>query len=135
MEAGLRALGYCSGGCAVSLGGFAAVRAIRIRRQRRAAAFCSREWQEIASPPGSRSGVPVPLTSPALANVSAVAVGGDGNGAAGGPVGSGVEVARARRMLQVVLVSPLVSGDRCLLNLRFQLSFLWPTAILLVRYK
>lgn len=60
-----------------------------------------------------RSGVSVSLTSlPTLANVSAVAVNGDGNGAAGGPVGSGVEVARARRMLHVVLVSPLVSGSK-----------------------
>ncbi|CAD6264650.1 unnamed protein product [Miscanthus lutarioriparius] len=82
MEAGLRALGhrYC-GGCAVSLGGFAAARAIRLRRQRRAAAFCS------------------------------LAVSGDGNGAAGVPVGSGVEVARASRMLHVVLVSPLIPGN------------------------
>jgi tRNA (cytidine/uridine-2'-O-)-methyltransferase len=89
------------------------VRATRLRRQHRVAAFCSREWRETVprSRSRSRSGVSVSLTSPALANVSAVAVGGDGNGAAGGPVGSGVEVARARRMLHVVLVSPLVSGS------------------------
>lgn len=48
MEAGLRALGhsYFGGG---GLGGFAAARATRLRRQRqrRMAAFCSREWQGI----------------------------------------------------------------------------------------
>ncbi|XP_066353419.1 uncharacterized protein [Miscanthus floridulus] len=111
MEAGLRALGhrYCGGGggCAVSLGGFAAARAIRLRHQRRAAAFCSREWRETVTP----SRPPACLCPPALANVSAVAVSGDGNGAAGGPVGSGVEVARASRMLHVVLVSPLIPGN------------------------
>lgn len=52
MEAGLRALGhsYFGGG---GLGGFAAARATRLRRQRqrRMAAFCSREWQGI--PPTS----------------------------------------------------------------------------------
>ncbi|XP_066351626.1 uncharacterized protein [Miscanthus floridulus] len=106
MEAGLRALGhrYCGGG-----GGFAAARAIRLRlrRQRSAAAFCSREWRETVTP----SRPPACLCPPALANVSAVAVSGDGNGAAGGPVGSGVEVARASRMLHVVLVSPLALMD------------------------
>lgn len=117
MEAGLRALGHSYfGGGGGGLGGFAAARATRLRRQRRMAAFCSREWQGIPPlPPSSsyRSGVSVSLTSlPTLANVSAVAVNGDGNGAAGGPVGSGVEVARARRMLHVVLVSPLVSGSK-----------------------
>ncbi|KAL5219776.1 hypothetical protein ABZP36_024489 [Zizania latifolia] len=34
-----------------------------------------------------------------------------GNGAAAGPVGSGAEVARAKRMLHVVLVSPLIPGN------------------------
>lgn len=78
----------------------------------------------------------VSLTFPALANVSAVAVSGDGNGAAGGPVGSGVEVARARRMLHVVLVSPLVSGNCCLiLKVGFELSFLWPNATLSFKLK
>uniref|UniRef100_A0A804LT89 tRNA/rRNA methyltransferase SpoU type domain-containing protein n=1 Tax=Zea mays TaxID=4577 RepID=A0A804LT89_MAIZE len=84
MEAGLRALGHrYFGGGGGGLGGFAAARATRLRRQRqrRMAAFCS------------------------------LAVNGDGNGAAGGPVGSGVEVARARRMLHVVLVSPLIPGN------------------------
>ncbi|ONM02868.1 AGAMOUS-like 26 [Zea mays] len=118
MEAGLRALGHrYFGGGGGGLGGFAAARATRLRRQRqrRMAAFCSREWQGIPPLPPStsyRSGVSVYLTSlPTLANVSAVAVNGDGNGAAGGPVGSGVEVARARRMLHVVLVSPLIPGN------------------------
>ncbi|KAF8690153.1 hypothetical protein HU200_041393 [Digitaria exilis] len=39
-----------------------------------------------------------------------VAASGNCNGAAVGPVGSGVEVAHARRMLHVVLVSPLVTA-------------------------
>ena len=43
-----------------------------------------------------------------IARALAVAVASSGNGAAAGPVGSGVEVARAKRMLHVVLVSPLV---------------------------
>jgi hypothetical protein len=82
--------------------------------------------EEIVFP--SSCSVSVSLTSPALANVCAVAtVGGDGNGAAGGgPVRSGVEVARARRMLHVVLVSPLVSGNCCLLILK--VSALIPVA-------
>uniref|UniRef100_A0A8R7V6L4 tRNA/rRNA methyltransferase SpoU type domain-containing protein n=1 Tax=Triticum urartu TaxID=4572 RepID=A0A8R7V6L4_TRIUA len=40
-----------------------------------------------------------------------LAVASSGNGAAAGPVGSGVEVARAKRMLHVVLVSPLIPGN------------------------
>ncbi|OEL20590.1 hypothetical protein BAE44_0018390 [Dichanthelium oligosanthes] len=40
-----------------------------------------------------------------------VAASGNGNGVAVGPVGSGVEVARAKRMLHVVLVSPLIPGN------------------------
>ncbi|XP_039854606.1 tRNA (cytidine(34)-2'-O)-methyltransferase-like isoform X2 [Panicum virgatum] len=45
--------------------------------------------------------------SPALCSLAAS---GNGNGAAVGPVGSGAEVACARRMLHVVLVSPLPLG-------------------------
>nr|CAB3483430.1 unnamed protein product [Digitaria exilis] len=40
-----------------------------------------------------------------------LAASGNCNGAAVGPVGSGVEVAHARRMLHVVLVSPLIPGN------------------------
>lgn len=40
-----------------------------------------------------------------------LAVASSGNGAAAGPVGSSVEVARAKRMLHVVLVSPLIPGN------------------------
>ncbi|PAN36118.1 hypothetical protein PAHAL_6G258700 [Panicum hallii] len=40
-----------------------------------------------------------------------VAASGNGNGAAIGPVGSGAEVVCARRMLHVVLVSPLIPGN------------------------
>ncbi|KAG2584910.1 putative tRNA (cytidine(34)-2'-O)-methyltransferase isoform X1 [Panicum virgatum] len=46
--------------------------------------------------------------SPALCSLAAS---GNGNGAAVGPVGSGAEVACARRMLHVVLVSPLIPGN------------------------
>jgi len=46
--------------------------------------------------------------SPALCSLAAS---GNGNGAAVGPVGSGAEVACTRRMLHVVLVSPLIPGN------------------------
>ncbi|XP_062196442.1 uncharacterized protein LOC133899475 [Phragmites australis] len=42
-----------------------------------------------------------------------LAASGNGNGAAVGPVGSGVEVERAKRTLHVVLVSPLVARSVC----------------------
>ncbi|GJN03932.1 hypothetical protein PR202_ga21431 [Eleusine coracana subsp. coracana] len=88
MEAGLRlrALGHCSYhhycGGVFKRGGFAAARGGR-RRHR---AFCS----------------------PAFCSL---ATSGNGNGAAAGPVGSGGEVALAKRMLHVVLVSPLIPGN------------------------
>uniref|UniRef100_A0A0E0LWP5 tRNA/rRNA methyltransferase SpoU type domain-containing protein n=1 Tax=Oryza punctata TaxID=4537 RepID=A0A0E0LWP5_ORYPU len=40
-----------------------------------------------------------------------LATSGNGAAAAAGPVGSGAEVARAKRMLHVVLVSPLIPGN------------------------
>ncbi|PAN36116.1 hypothetical protein PAHAL_6G258700 [Panicum hallii] len=89
MEAGLRlrALGhhhyYCGGG--FKRGWLAAARGER-RQRRVGAASCS----------------------PALCSLAAS---GNGNGAAIGPVGSGAEVVCARRMLHVVLVSPLIPGN------------------------
>uniref|UniRef100_A0ACD5YBF7 Uncharacterized protein n=1 Tax=Avena sativa TaxID=4498 RepID=A0ACD5YBF7_AVESA len=43
--------------------------------------------------------------------ICSLAVASSGNGAAAGPVGSSVEVARAKRMLHVVLVSPMIPGN------------------------
>nr|CAB3481385.1 unnamed protein product [Digitaria exilis] len=83
MEAGLRlrALGHR---CYYYSGGLATARGGR--RRRVGAASCS----------------------PAFCSIAAS---GNGNGAAVGPIGSGVEVAHARRMLHVVLVSPLIPGN------------------------
>ncbi|XP_051203284.1 uncharacterized protein [Lolium perenne] len=77
----LRALAHCR----ATLGGIQAAAHGRGRCQRRrtasSSAFCS------------------------------LAVASSGNGAAAGPVGSGVEVARSKRMLHVVLVSPMIPGN------------------------
>uniref|UniRef100_A0A0E0IE71 tRNA/rRNA methyltransferase SpoU type domain-containing protein n=1 Tax=Oryza nivara TaxID=4536 RepID=A0A0E0IE71_ORYNI len=78
----LRALGLCRG----NRGAFPAAHGggggrLHPRRPRLAGAFCS------------------------------LATTGNGAAAAVGPVGSGAEVARAKRMLHVVLVSPLIPGN------------------------
>uniref|UniRef100_A0A0E0AXD7 tRNA/rRNA methyltransferase SpoU type domain-containing protein n=1 Tax=Oryza glumipatula TaxID=40148 RepID=A0A0E0AXD7_9ORYZ len=78
----LRALGLCRG----NRGAFPAAHGggggrLHPRRPRPAGAFCS------------------------------LATTGNGAAAAAGPVGSGAEVARAKRMLHVVLVSPLIPGN------------------------
>ncbi|CAO2207211.1 unnamed protein product [Urochloa humidicola] len=66
-----------------------------IRRGGLAAARCERRRRVGTCPPAFCS----------------LAASGNGNGAAVGPVGSGAEVACDRRMLHIVLVSPLIPGN------------------------
>uniref|UniRef100_A0A0D9X9K3 tRNA/rRNA methyltransferase SpoU type domain-containing protein n=1 Tax=Leersia perrieri TaxID=77586 RepID=A0A0D9X9K3_9ORYZ len=60
----------------------------------------------------SHGGGRLPRRPPRLAGVfCSLAASGNGASVAAGPVRSGAEVARARRMLHVVLVSPLIPGN------------------------
>ncbi|TVU01079.1 hypothetical protein EJB05_48379, partial [Eragrostis curvula] len=62
----------------------------------------------VAAQGGRRRRVDAASCSSAFCSIAAS---GNGYGGAIGPVGSGMEVARAKRMLHVVLVSPLIPGN------------------------